>query len=270
VRTSSDLLNWSEPRAVLTRPVGPAGADFYWAPEMHFYQEKWYLFGTFGHGMNIVKPHKRHTSIFVAPSLDRPVAPHATGQLTPMGWSCVDGTLHVDEKSRPWIVFVREWMQTFDGEIHALPLTPDLKRAAGEPVLLFRASEAIWSLPIKTTLGEGRHVTAGPWVHRTAAGELLLLWSTSGKGGFLTGVARSESGSITGPWKQSPGPLWADGGHPMIFKTFDGRLRLALHSPNAAGHERVKILPLREVVGGLTLVSEETRKAQPLLISPQA
>lgn len=263
VRTSPDLMTWSEPRSVLSRTAGPAGADFYWAPEMHFYQGNWYLFGTFGHGMHIIKPHKRHTSIYTAGSLGRPVAPHSVVPLTPLGWSCVDGTLHVDEKGRPWIVFVREWMQTFNGEIHAMPLTPDLKRAGGESALLFRSKEAAWSLPVKTDLGPGYYVTAGPWVHRTAAGELLLLWSTWGKGGYLAGVARSESGLITGPWKQSPEPLFTgDGGHPMIFKTFEGRLMLALHSPNTAGRERARFLPLVEIPGGLALAPVEKKSAQ--------
>ena len=60
---------------------------------------------------------------------------------------------------------------------------------------------------------------------------------------------------MTLPWVQSPEPLFtADGGHPMLFRTFEGTLRMALHSPNEPGKERAHFLPVREVAGGLERV----------------
>jgi arabinan endo-1,5-alpha-L-arabinosidase len=257
VRTSRDLRTWSEPRSVLTRPLGPVGADFYWAPEVHAYQGRWYLFGSFGYGMNLRKASAHYTAIYVANSPDGPFLPHSEGPITPLGWRSIDGTLHIDAHGRPWLVFVREWIQIVDGSIHAMPLRADLRRAAGEPQLLFRASEAAWSLaqPAQTDYGNyDYHVTDGPWLHRTAAGTLLLLWSTFGKGGYLTGVARSTSGEITGPWEQAPAPLFAkDGGHPMLFRTFAGHLLMALHTPNRPMAERPRFLPVVETADGLKL-----------------
>ena len=34
-----------------------------------------------------------------------------------------------------------------------------------------------------------------------------MLWSTFGKGGYLTGIARSMNGEVTGSWVQAPAPL---------------------------------------------------------------
>lgn len=255
VRRSRDLVIWSEPQPVLPRTTGPHEADFYWAPEVHFYGGRWYLFATFGHGMSLLKPRARYTSIFVADSPDGPFLPHSDGSVTPLGWLGIDGTLHVDTNNRPWLVFSREWVQTHNGEMHALPLSEDLRRPAGEAKLLFRASEASWSLVQKSSLGSEFRVTEGPWLHRTASGSLLMLWSSFGRGGFVTGVACSTSGDILGPWVQSRQPLYAnDGGHGMIFRTFDGQLRLALHSPNRPMQERAHLLPVEETADGLKLL----------------
>lgn len=254
LRLSRDLRAWSEPRPALPRSAGPADADFYWAPEVHHYRDRWYLFGSFGVGMNVLKPRAHYTAVYSAGSPDGPFVAHSEGAITPLGWRCIDGTLHVDAQDRPWLVFVREWTQILDGEMHAMPLSVDLRRPAGPPRLLFRASEAPWSLVQKSELGDGYRVTDGPWLHRTATGVLLLLWSSFGSGGYVTGVARSTSGAITGPWVQSPTPLFAnDGGHPMIFRAFDGRLLLTLHSPNRPMAERVRLLPVRETADSLEL-----------------
>jgi len=254
VRTSPDLRRWSEPRPVLSRSAGPAGADFYWAPEVHHYRGRWYLFASYGAGMNVVKPRAHYTAIHVAATPDGPFAPHSDGPVTPLGWFCIDGTLHIDRQEQAWIVFVREWTQVVNGEIYAMPLSPDLRRPAGEPHLLFRASSAPWSTRQKSEYGEGYQVTDGPWVHRTAAGTLLLLWSSFGRGGYVTGIARSHSGDITGPWEQAETPLFAtDGGHPMLFRDFAGKLLLALHTPNRPMQERVRLLPIRETADALEL-----------------
>ncbi len=253
VRSSSDLKTWSEPRPALTA-AGPDGVTYFWAPEVHAYRGRWYLFGSFMHGTDLARPERRYTRIYVADAPDGPFRPAGEGPVTPAGWPCIDGTLHVEADGTPWLVFVREWVQVPDGEMHALPLTADLSAVAGEPRRLFCASEAAWSRP--QTWGEfsGYRVTDGPWLHRTASGELLMLWSSFGAGGYLTGVARSTSGTLTGPWVQSPAPLYAaDGGHPMMFRTLEGELMMALHTPNRPGFERTKFLPVRETVDGLRL-----------------
>lgn len=254
VRTSRDLKTWSEPQPALAPANGPVGSTYFWAPEVQEYRGRWHLFGSFMHGTEITRPERRYTRIYVADNPAGPFTPLANGPVTPPGWWSIDGTLHVDEHGTPWLVFVREWLQVNDGEMHAVELTPDLLRAAGASRRLFRASEAAWSLPQTWDKFSGYRVTDGPWLHRLASGVLLMLWSSFGQGGYLTGVARSMNGEVTGPWVQSPQPLYAsDGGHPMLFKTFEGQLMLVLHTPNKVGEERAKFLPVRETKDGLEL-----------------
>jgi len=74
-------------------------------------------------------------------------------------------------------------------------------------------------------------VTDGPFCNRLASGELIMLWSSFGMGGYRW-LARSVSGEILGPWQQAPEPLYAgDGGHCMVFRAFDGQLWLTFTDP---------------------------------------
>lgn len=239
---SKDLMKWDGPIKVFGESQHFWGTRTYWAPEVHKYRGKYYLFGTFS---SETKP--RACQILVAESPRGPFRPLTNRPVTPQGWQCLDGTLFVDDAGKPWIVFCHEWEQVRDGTICAQRLTDGLKYPLGKPILLFRASEAPWASRGET------YVTDGPFLHRTKAGDLLMLWSSFGKGGYTQGIACSESGKITGPWKQVPEPLFAqDGGHGMVFRTFDGKLMLVLHSPNG-GATRARFMPVREEDGGLAL-----------------
>ena len=195
----------------------------------------------------------RGTQILRAISLREPFEPVSEGPVTPRDWECLDGTLFVDANDQPWIVFCHEWVQVGDGEICALRLSDDLTSAVGQPHLLFRASEAPWAQEINSK-GRIGYVTDGPFLHRLASGELIMLWSSFGAGGYTVGIARSASGDILGPWQQMPEPLYAgDGGHCMVFRTFDGQLWLAFHRPNQTPDERSQFVPLRENESTLAL-----------------
>jgi hypothetical protein len=83
-----------------------------------------------------------------------------------------------------------------------------------------------------------------------------MLWSSFGARGYALGVARSERGSVLGPWHQDDEPIWAeDGGHGMLFRALDDRLHLALHTPNQTPHERARFVPIDEVDGRLLIAS---------------
>jgi len=91
------------------------------------------------------------------------------------------------------------------------------------------------------------YITDGPFLYRTRERVLLMLWSSVGKNGYTVGVARSGSGRIEGPWRQDREPLYdRDGGHAMIFRTFDNRLMMALHQPNTRPEERARLLMLED------------------------
>lgn len=239
---SKDLKEWEGPTKVFGASPGFWGTQTFWAPEVHRYKGKYYLFATFS-APNV----HRACQILVSKNPRGPFVPLTDRPVTPFGWQCLDATLFVDADRKPWIVFCHEWEQVHDGEICAMRLTDDLKYSAGPSIMLFRASEAPWV----NAISEANYVTDGCFLHRTEDGKLLMLWSSFGKGGYLEGIARSESEKITGPWKHDPTPIYSqDGGHGMVFRTFEGKLMLVLHSPNG-GSPRPKLIPVREQDGGL-------------------
>ncbi len=237
VYVSEDLDEWSEPEEIFLRTPDFPYTMNYWAPEVHEYRGKFYMFVSFkAQGVC------RGTSILVSDRPDGRFVPHSDGNITPPDWECLDGTLYVSPDGTPYMIFCHEWKQTVNGEICALQLKDDLKAAVGKPVLLFHATDAEWvSRPAKG------YVTDGPFIYHLANGELMMIWSSFGSFGYAVGMAKARDGHIMEGWTQLKEPLFKeDGGHGMIFKNKEGRIMLALHTPNEKYKERPVFLELEE------------------------
>ncbi len=233
VYTGTDLQHWDGPFACFHND-GDFWADRnYWAPEVHRWRGKWYMFASFK-----AEDVPRGTAILCADSPMGPFRPHSDGRVTPPDWACLDGTMYVDRAGKPWMVFCHEWVQIGDGEVLAMPLTDDLRAACGEPRLLFRASDAPWAKEIQHSSGIRGRVTDGPFLWRTPDGALYCLWSSISESGYTLGAARSDTGDIDGKFEQVPPLFTRDGGHGMLFRGLDGALYLTLHRPNKTPGER--------------------------------
>ena len=245
---SKDLQEFEPVGNVFDRPQGYWGKVNFWAPEMHVYRGKYYLFASFkAEGVC------RGTAVLKADSPTGPFRPWSERALTPQNWECLDGTLYV-EKDVPYLVFCHEWVQVGDGEVCAVRLSEDLSMAVGEPTLLFKASEAKWVKQIHHSSGIDGYVTDGPNLFKAPDGKLFLLWSSIAPTGYAIDAARSETGSVFGPWKQHEKPLFGqDGGHGMIFRDLNGRLLLTLHRPNHTPDERAVFLEMAYENGLLKL-----------------
>lgn len=240
---TKDLENYDGPHPAFRPPEGFWANKNFWAPEVHKYGDRYYLFATF-----IADGYNRGTQILVSDELGGPYLPHSDKAVTPAEWMALDGTLFVDDKGDPWMVFCHEWVQIYDGTICAVKLTKDLKERAGEVVTLFAASEAPWTRSIRVVHGRDCYVTDGPFFYRTKNNKLLLLWSSFVEDNtYAIGFSHSESGAITGPWIHEEKPLYdQDAGHGMLFRNFDGRLMLTIHTPNKIGAERPNFIELIE------------------------
>ena len=261
VYESQNLEMWKGPKIVYQQPADFWANDQVWAPEVHFYKGKYYLFVTFSANQSINGNNgqwlpSRGTQILVSDEAVGPFKPFENKAHTPSDWSSLDGTLWVEDNT-PWMIFCHEWTQITDGSIELLKLKPDLSAPVGSPQLLFHASEAPWSKNL-IELGNSANgiVTDGPFLYRTKTGKLLMIWSGFGSSDYAVGIAESTSGKVTGPWKQQSEPLFkADGGHAMIFRTFKGQLMLCLHQPNKRGSEKMKLFPIESVGTSLKLSS---------------
>ena len=228
-----DLENFEEPKVIFNGSDINFWADRdFWAPEVHFYNGKYYLFGSCKANGKC-----RATQIFVCDTPDGTFKPLTDKPITPDGWECLDGTFFV-ENGVPYTVFSHEWLQVKDGEIWAMPLTDDLTAPAGEPKLLFKASDN----PDVSELGgvaPGNYVTDGPFLYRED-GKLKMIWSSFYKNRYL--VLEAESDSLLGKWTHKGSKYDFDGGHAMIFYTLNGKRMISLHAPNSANDERAQFM----------------------------
>lgn len=265
VYSSKDLKDWTEKKQVFVVPEDNWGTGTVWAPEVHYYKGKYYLFATLNSSLEWKKAKEgwpsytfRGTQIFYSDSPEGPFK--AFGQMphTPIERMCLDGTLYV-ENGVPYMIYCHEWVQTVDGGMNLIQLADDLSKPVSNPINLFCASAAPWSTGL--TADDDAHsifyVTDGCFLYKTKTNKLLMLWSSFMNGDYALGIAESVTGKITGPWKQMPQPLFnKDGGHGMVFRAFDGKLYLVLHQPNGpSGKERAKLFELEDT--GETLVLKQ-------------
>lgn len=241
---SNDLVHWEGPFPVFRPDRDFWSEENFWASEVHEYNGDYYMLATFCRRKGY-----KGTAILKSKSLKGPFIPYSDGPVTPECWECLDGTLYVDPSGCPWMVFCHEWVQVADGEICAIQLSKDLRHAIGEPYVLFKASQAPWTISHDTLKnGKKAYVTDGPFLYRLSNNHILMLWSSFAQGrAYAVGTAVSLSGDIRGPWVQNSQPLYsADGGHAMLFKDFDNRLMLSLHRPNRYPSERPAFVEVTE------------------------
>ena len=228
---SDNLEDWEGPVEIFKRPEGFFSDREYWAPECIYYQDAFYLITTFGS-----KDMKKGIYIL---KCDEPAGRYKlySERLTPEDWTCIDGTIYF-ENNIPMLVFSHSFEDTPDGDMCVLTLTKDLKQSKGHPRKLFSAGEAAWAYPIpfaKEEFGMDGDVyfTDGPCIMKMENGKLYMTWSSWGTSGYAVGVAVSNNGSISGPWEQLKEPIFpVNGGHGMMFKDLDGKMRFVLHYPN--------------------------------------
>lgn len=229
VYTSKNLIDWSNPVECFNSEKNSLNKDVNWAPEVHKYDGKYYMFATFTKENCL-----RGTYILCSESPEGPFTLHSNGAVTPYDWECLDGTLYIDKIGNPYLIFCHEHTQIIDGTICYLKLKEDLTQAIGNPVLMFKGSEPYYI----DEKPEGDHyVTDGPFMYRSSNGGLFMMWSTSVKGKYAQCIAKSNNDEIDGKFEHLPPLITDDGGHGMIFKN-NTQLLLTFHSPNKTNYER--------------------------------
>ncbi|MEX2602296.1 MAG: glycoside hydrolase family 43 protein [Balneolaceae bacterium] len=263
---STDLVNWEGPHIVYETPDEMWGTEVdinsIWAPELHKYNGKYYLFVTFSSNYPMSEQWEdwfewrtrvwRGSQILVS---DTPLGPYEAFSNEPQidpALITLDGTLW-EEDGIPYMIYCHEWVQIVDGAISMVQLSEDLSETVGEYEVMFRGSAAAWNRP-----GEPTHwVTDGPWFYTSKSGKLFMVWSGFSHTGYTVGLAVSESGRLEGPWVQQDEPLYSDdGGHPALFETFDGRLVMSLHSPNGGPETRQLFFEMEDTGETLRIVRQ--------------
>ncbi len=257
VRTSKDLEHWSEKKVAMVVPEGvPVTAV--WAPEVHKYEGAYYLFTTLTEKKESApikaldpKAKEEHltprgTWVFKAESPLGPFRPVKMGPVPPKQWMTLDGTLYVED-GQPYMVFCHEWCQVDNGRMCYAPLAKDFASFTAPPKTMFAARDA---------MPGASHVTDGPFFYRSPRnGDLYMIWSNFVKGhGYCVLLRKSTTGKIAGPWAKDEILYGKNGGHGMLFRTFDGKLLLTLHQPNSGEAERMKLFEIEDTGNTLRLV----------------
>lgn len=232
---SDDLEHFEDPVVVFKRPDDFWGTKDFWAPEVHLYRGKYYLFASFKS-----EDKCRGTQIFEADNPLGPFIPLTKYAITPNDWECLDGTLWIEDNV-PYIVFCHEWLQIQNGTICAMRLSDDLKETIGDPITLFKATDAKWVVPFY----DQNYITDGPFLFKDK-NELCMIWSSYCTHGYAIGLVKSDR--LFGKWKHQDTPLYSDdGGHAMLFND-NSEIKIAFHSPNTPnGEERMVIKHIKEL-----------------------
>lgn len=258
---TEDLRTFHKPTCLFDPPQDFWADRDFWAPEIHAYGDKYYMFVSF---RSLLR--RRATQVLVA---DHPLGPYrvmGSQPHTPPQWHCLDGTLYVDGEGKPWMVYVREFVQMVDGEMYAQRLSDDLSCLVGEPLCLFHATWAPWCVT-NNQAGfpmdfPGGYITDGPFLFTLPGGKLGMLWSSFCRSGYCQAICYSDGGSVVGPWRQTNAPLYEqDSGHGMLFTTHGGQLTLALHDHNR-GISHVNFLPVQAEANALRLQNREEREGE--------
>lgn len=229
VYVSDDLESWSEPISVFDYYEGFYGVRDFWAPEVHKYKGRYYMFATFR-----ISDAQKGTAILVSDTPDGKFKVHSNGPVTPLDWECLDGTFYL-EGDTPYMVFCHEWTQINNGSVCAIELSSDLTHAVSKPTVLWQAGDAVWK---HDYTGKGDYITDGPFLIKKN-GVLLSIWSSFYKGEYCEAVARSDNGRLDGNWTIDKELIYEkDGGHGMIFTATDSKDYFIYHSPNETPLER--------------------------------
>lgn len=240
VYVSTDLENWSEPYECFNSDEHQMNIEVNWAPEVHKYRDKYYMFATFTRESNKL----RGTYILKADNPLGPFVPHSNGVVTPTDWECLDGTLYINRDGKPFVVFCHEHTQIIDGTICYTQLNDDLTEPVSETITLFKASSPYWA--DKTDDKSKHYITDGPFMYRSKTDELFMLWSTFIKGQYTECLVKFNDGEIGTDFVHLPPMIDDDGGHGMVFKDNE-KFYLTYHSPNQTDFERPCFIEIEDL-----------------------
>ncbi|MDN3595527.1 glycoside hydrolase family 43 protein [Zunongwangia endophytica] len=237
---SKNLKFWEGPFTVVEiDPESWMGENpMIWAAELHKYQDKYYYFATFTNRDTIIDTvagneiERRASHILVSDQPQGPYKPMEDEIYLPADKPTLDGTFWVDEDQKPYMIYCHEWLQNGNGTMEKIQLKSDLSGSIGKGKILFRAKDSPWSKE-RNEKGEvvANKVTDGPFLFKTETGKLGMLWTSWVFQDYVQGVAYSKSSTLDGPWIQEEKPITPPNfGHGMMFKTFDEKLIMALHS----------------------------------------
>jgi len=237
---SKDLYNWEQ----LDRPAYMPSRDNWalnglWAPDVIFYNNKFYLFYT---GMYASDNNKRTIGVAVS---NHPAGPfvevkddEGNNLKYDFGFNIIDAEVLIDD-GRVFFYFTREWVTNevrpnyWESSIDVVELSSDLKKVLTAPKILINPTQ-VWETKPRVSVVEAPHVLKH-------SGKYYLTYSGNGytDTGYAVGLAISDS--PLGPFTKIEGDnriLYSEQeqeyvsgtGHHAFVEGPDGQLYIVYHS----------------------------------------
>lgn len=165
VYKSKDLEEWSKSEKVFTPPMDFWADRDFWAPEVHQYKGKFYMFASFK-----AENRCRATQILVSDAPDEQFVPLTDRPITPTEWECLDGTLYVDKKGKPH----RGASKTEESDVFLTQENRDTVRRAAEECAVLLKNDGI--LPLSKDIK--KIALIGPFADNH---NIIGFWSCNGR-----------------------------------------------------------------------------------------
>ena len=257
---SNDLQEWEAREKALRFSDSPWGNRNFWAPEVCYYQGKYYM--TYSCEQKPVQPNEPEGFRICLAVSDIPEGPYKVTNAPwfDNGWSCIDGHIFVDDDETPYLFFnktgVVEEPWHLYGEIYVVRLKKDLSGFDGDPILASKAEQP-WEDPDpekKSICNEGAFVFKKEGVY-------YLTYSAGHYASPKYAIGYATAASPLGPWvKSDDNPLLAGDeaiggpGHCSVSVAPDGGLLLCYHvhaeRAKPSGDRRVRISKLAILAPG--------------------
>ena len=268
VRTSTDLIHWSEPHLAF-RAVDAWGAGKFWAPEVVFHQGKFVMH------YSAQSRELQSLRIGVAVS-DSPMGPFRDVHGKPMfdlGYATIDGSvLRCDQGN--FLYYSRDCSENIiDGvktsQLYCVKLNEDLTQTVGEHVLVCTPTEPFERLSLFSHTVKSKVVwNEGPYVIRLG-NTLVMNYSANHYASNDYAICLATAQNPFGPWEKAKNnPVLSrnselfGAGHNALFTGKDGELYTAFHiqtNPEKPGPDR------RVVIGKVEFYYEDNQLCEKII-----
>lgn len=178
---------------------------------LYAYNGKYYLIVT------VKSDSKSGLAIFESSSPDGQFAPLADHTVTPLQSNCEHGSMFVDNKGTPWLVYTCS--ENGNSQVMVQQLSKDISSLCGDAAELVSAPTIV-----------------APMIHAIRSGVMQLTWCELDEAGhYIMRQAVSQTGKTSGPWAVSGETIVeSEAEIPMIFTSLDGKVMILRHPSEEA------------------------------------
>lgn len=268
VRTSTDLVNWSEPQMAF-RAIDAWGEGKFWAPEVVFHEGKFV--------MHYSAKSRKHQSLRIGVAVaDSPLGPFRDVHGKPMfdlGYATIDGSVLRCEQGN-FLYYSRDCSENIiDGiktsQLYCVRLNADLTEAVGEHVLVCTPTEPFERLSLFSKTVKSKVVwNEGPYVIGMDDG-FVMNYSANHYASNDYAICLATAPSPFGPWEKAKNnPVLSrnsqlfGAGHNAFFTDKNGDLHTVFHiqtNPGNPGPDR------RMVIGKVEFYRDQRSLCQRIL-----